>query len=159
MELDLPGAGREKTVCRGSWRGLEGRLSEILFPSPDPQLTRSSARGPAGAVRSVGSPHGRGGRARGFLRFALPARNGCIGDGRVQLKQSVQVALEHELRHGSVCRGERRPSSGPCRAPGLLRPQLPPARHLPRTRPSQAQTPGSSQFVRASSERVPARTS
>ena len=46
-------------------------------------LTGSSAWGPAGAVGSVGCPHRRGGRPRGFLRFALPARRGCIGDGRI----------------------------------------------------------------------------
>lgn len=133
MELDLPGAGgeREKTVCRGCWRELRVQLSEILSPTPGPQLTRSSARGPAGAVRSVGGPHGRGSWAGGFLRFALPARNGCIGDGRVQFKERVQVALEHELRHDSAYRGKRRPSSGLRRASGLRRPQLPPVGHLP----------------------------
>lgn len=139
-------------------RPLEGArrpiLSHCISSSPGSQLTRSPARGPAGAVRSVGGAHGRGRWAFGFLRFALPARNRCIRDRRVQLKQRVQVALEHKLRHGSVYGSERRPSSGPCRgfwAPPATGPTRPAP---PRTLPSQALTPRSSQSVRASTERV-----
>lgn len=99
-------AGRSDRAPAGAGTKL---LSSQPFPLPPstrrPRLTRRSAGGPAGAVGSVGGPHGRGGRPRGFLRFALPARGRCIGDGRIQLQQGVQVALEHELGHGSGWKG------------------------------------------------------
>lgn len=126
---------REDSLSRSLGGARRPTHSQSISPSPGPQLTRSPARGPAGAVRSIGCPHGRGRWAFGFLRFALPACNRCIGDRRVQLKQRVQVALEHELRHGSDYGGERRPSSGSCRgfwAPPVTAPTrtAPPARCL-----------------------------